>query len=473
MNPRVSKVGRSFKGLNSYLSHDKDKAQTSDRLGEVWLFNLPISATGDGVSDSERAANIMAFTAKNWESIQKIHHQNLLEAGQVKGAYCRPPRPPEKPVYSYSLRFHPDDKDKVTPALLEEAINGSREAVGMSDLQAIAYEHTDFEVTDEFPEHPSHVHVVINRIDPLTGLSRSYSKDQYKLSRFAEEFGAKHGLKPVEQRIENNARRAQGEIVYDKSLPRSDYERFKAYRGKDEIRIRKERLTQQDADLTQLNSRLSARRSVFEKQLDDSFSSSKAYFEQQLSEAERTIKLDHLGAVFKVFTRLKQRFTGELKRERLRKSKLEHSLKQIENQKLIQRREFEKACAEEMIKLKAVHTAQRERDEEYFKYRRTRRRTETAGEAGRKSFNAKRVAKSTPQPWLKAQILREQKAASNIEALQDIQMGLPQNTNEKLTGDDIDRELKKWSRKEGRGANKTEGRKRNRTRSQKRTQKPV
>ena len=305
MNPRVSKTGRSFVGAVQYYSHDKNQANTSDRLGKVWLFNLPLTASGDGVADSERAAKIMAFTATNWEDIQRLHHENRLMAGETDKPYRRPPRPPEKPVYSFALRFHPDDKDKVTPALLEEAVRGSLEAVGMSDLQAIAFEHTDFEVTDEYPEHGSHVHVVVNRIDPVTGFSRSYSRDQYKLSRFAEEFGAKHGLKPVEQRIENNARRTKGELVYDKSLSRADYERFKHYRKKTVQTIRKERAQQQLADERDLQGRHSAKRRAFELDLNQSYAASESYFKEELAETQRSITLDHMGAVFKVFTRLK------------------------------------------------------------------------------------------------------------------------------------------------------------------------
>ena len=128
MNPRVSKAGWSSKGLATHLSHDVAHAATSDRLGFVMFFNLPIQETGDSVRDAERAVNVMAFTAMNWEMLQPVHHEATDRFGKP---YRKLSRVPDKPVYSFSLRFHPSDLEKFTPELLKAAARGALETLGL------------------------------------------------------------------------------------------------------------------------------------------------------------------------------------------------------------------------------------------------------------------------------------------------------------------------------------------------------
>lgn len=140
MIPRVAKPGSSFKGLIAYMSHDPDKARSSDRLGFVDLVNLDLVPSTDRLRDIERAGAIMAWTATHQIEIAELHHQRTSPGTPFK----RPKQPTAKPVYSLSLRFVPEDAHLVTDALLRRAADGALKTLGMDKCQAIVLQHHDF-----------------------------------------------------------------------------------------------------------------------------------------------------------------------------------------------------------------------------------------------------------------------------------------------------------------------------------------
>lgn len=79
--------------------------------------------------------------------------------------------------------------------------------LGLTEHETLFVGHND-------EPHP-HIHVIVNRVHPETGIAAKLSKDQLKLSAWAEEFEKRHGEILCEQRVENNARRRQGEFVKD------------------------------------------------------------------------------------------------------------------------------------------------------------------------------------------------------------------------------------------------------------------
>lgn len=467
MNPRFSNPGRSFKWAHFYMSHDK-QASTSERLGFVEFCNLPIEETGDGPADSERAGKIMSFTHIHWEDIQRAHF-DATNTDPAK-SYRRPPRPPEKPVLTFSLRFHPSDADKITPELLKDAARRSLEAIGMADLQAVIYEHTDFEKTPEYPQHPSHLHVVVNKIDPVTGKTRSTSKNYLRMSRFCQEFAREHGLMKVEQREVNNARRDKGEIVYYQGLSRTEYERFRSYRSKTQVTVERERKAQQESDRKDLQDRHVTKRREFDKRMQQAYGQSRQDVIDQINLTRRTITLDHMSGVFQVFTRLKQRFTGELKRELATLTNLRRTLGAIDERMASDQKSLDDKLRSEVAKLHARHAAELTRDADYFEWQRRRRKTETAGEAGSKSFNVKSRPESTeePKPWLKAHLLRMHKAARQdgrddaaIRMAKEFGFETPAAERPADAPKTPEESLRKlYTRKDGRGAKRQQGRKR-------------
>ena len=141
MVPRVAKAGRSFKGAALYYLHDKG-AKTTERVAFVETANLPPT------NDPDIAIEHMVDTAQNAAALKK--------AAGIKGG-----RPLEKPVYAFSVAWHPSE----TPSKAEQ-LEAAQEAVkrlGLANHQAVFIGHTD-------TDHP-HVHVLVNRVCPETGVS--------------------------------------------------------------------------------------------------------------------------------------------------------------------------------------------------------------------------------------------------------------------------------------------------------------
>ena len=157
MVPRTSRQGRSFTGAWKYYAHDKRTAQgqevrTRERVGFVHTENL------GGIEDDCAAIGLMIDTAK-------------------RSTRCK------APVYAFSLGWHPEE----TPSR-EEMIEAGREALAVlkiQDHQALMISHTD-------TAHP-HVHVIVNRIHPETGVAAVLSYDQPKLQAWALEYERAHG----------------------------------------------------------------------------------------------------------------------------------------------------------------------------------------------------------------------------------------------------------------------------------------
>ena len=133
MVPRVSRSGHSFTGAWRYYAHDKrteeqreagQAVRSRERVAFIHTENL------SGIEDDRAAVGLMIDTAK-------------------QSRRC------EKPVYAFSLAWHPDEEapDK---AHMIEAGREALKALGMQEHQALMIAHTD-------TAHP-HVHVIVNRV---------------------------------------------------------------------------------------------------------------------------------------------------------------------------------------------------------------------------------------------------------------------------------------------------------------------
>ena len=161
MVPRTSRTGRGFKGAWAYYAHDKrtpeQKAQaevvrTRERVGFIHTENL------GGIENDRAAIGLMIDTAR-------------------QSYRC------EKPVYAFSLSWHPEE----TPSQ-QQMIFAGRDALkvlGMQEHQAVMISHTD-------TAHP-HVHVIVNRVHPETGKAINVYKDYEKLSAWALAYEREQG----------------------------------------------------------------------------------------------------------------------------------------------------------------------------------------------------------------------------------------------------------------------------------------
>lgn len=196
MVPRVAKSGASFKGAALYYLHDK-QANTNERVAFTETVNLP-------TNDPDRAVAHMIDTAAHADDLKR-------EAGLKAG------RKLQKPVYAYSLAWHPTE----APTMAEQiaAAKQTLAVLGLSDRQALIVSHTD-------REHP-HVHVIVNRVCPQTGRAAVTSKDRLKLSQWAEAYEKVHGRVFCDTRVENNAARARGQWRKGEYISRKDYYAWK------------------------------------------------------------------------------------------------------------------------------------------------------------------------------------------------------------------------------------------------------
>jgi hypothetical protein len=183
MIPREAGRGQSFKGAGAYYLHDKD-ALTSERVEFTHTENVP-------TQDPEKALKWMAWTA--------IHAEDLKRESGAKTTG----RPCVKPVFTFSLSWHPEQEPKKW-----EMIGAGRRALialGLQDHETVMVAHND---TDH-----SHLHLIVNVVDPETGKANRVAFSKKKLSAWAEEYEREHGKIYCDRRVENNQKRAQGETV--------------------------------------------------------------------------------------------------------------------------------------------------------------------------------------------------------------------------------------------------------------------
>ena len=127
MVPTIAKLGSSFKGAHAYYAHDKfdaegkPRAQTRDRVTWTHTENLP-------TNNLDTAWKVMAFTANDGARLKR-------EAGVRPGG-----RKQEKPVFHFSLSWHPGQKPDRDHML--EAAKAAIAFLGLSEHQTMIYART-------------------------------------------------------------------------------------------------------------------------------------------------------------------------------------------------------------------------------------------------------------------------------------------------------------------------------------------
>ncbi|MEH6575656.1 MAG: relaxase/mobilization nuclease domain-containing protein [Amphritea sp.] len=203
----INKVtkGRSFVGAARYYLADKrehgEAIRTTDKRVEfTHTCNIP-------TQDGWKAAKWMAHTAE---------HQNEIKqaaGGSAKG------RKGKYPVYTYALSWHPEQNPT-----RDEMIAAGEASLKANDLdqgyEVLMVAHND--------EPHAHLHVIVNRVHPETGISAPLSKDFYNLSKWAEQYEMEQGKVYCEERVKNNKRRRNKEWVKDSaSLSKADFYRWR------------------------------------------------------------------------------------------------------------------------------------------------------------------------------------------------------------------------------------------------------
>jgi len=150
----VSSSGRSFRALAAYLATGRT-GEEQDRVAWSAGRNLP-------TDDPELAAKFMRATAAQNDRV-------------------------EKPVYHIALSFDPTDP--VDRATMERVADRVLERLGLAEHQAVIVAHRD-------REH-AHVHILVNRVHPETGLAWERWKDQPLIQQVLREEERALGLREV------------------------------------------------------------------------------------------------------------------------------------------------------------------------------------------------------------------------------------------------------------------------------------
>lgn len=219
MIPTVTKKGTSFKGAAAYYLHDKN-AQTTSRIDFTQTQNLP-------TDDPELAWKMMAYTAMHQSEIKQA------SGGVSKG------RKLTQPVYAYSLAWHPTQEP--TRDQMIEAGLFTLKALGLDEHEAILVSHND-------ADH-KHIHLIVNRVHPETGVAAKLSNDRLKLSKWAEKYEREHGQIFCDNRVENNKRRKNEYIKYREALNKAEFYRWQ----REKVKQAHEKRQQDEKNLSQIH----------------------------------------------------------------------------------------------------------------------------------------------------------------------------------------------------------------------------
>jgi hypothetical protein len=182
--PKINNRGHSFKGVTAYLIHDKDRAETSERLAWSYTENLP-------TDDIEKAAKVMAYTAMNAEKLKEE------SGGSAVGR-----KPSAGEVWHSSLAWALGEDPSIDHQ--RETARDYIQKHGLSEHEYMIIGHND---TDHV-----HAHVVVNLVHPETGKTHDVGLDKRRAQEWAQEYEQEHGLH-CQARIDNAEKREQGEIT--------------------------------------------------------------------------------------------------------------------------------------------------------------------------------------------------------------------------------------------------------------------
>jgi hypothetical protein len=177
MIPKLQKRGASFKDATAYVLHDPDKADTAERVAWTMTANL---ATKD----------------PKWawhEMVETYWAQGALKAASGHDARGRKNT---HPVLHYTLSWA--ESDQPSPEEMKQAAFSSLKAIGLGEHEALIAAHDD--------KKHLHVHIVVNTVHPLTGMTAPLKFTKLDLSKWAEAYERERVIH-CEERIKNNAER--------------------------------------------------------------------------------------------------------------------------------------------------------------------------------------------------------------------------------------------------------------------------
>ena len=177
--------GSGFKGLASYVGHDAPSPDdpcptTSERVEWSAVRNLPVAE-----DDLAGGARMMASTVRDAPDLKR------LAGVSQRGRKCT------RPAMHIVMAWPPGER--LGREEEEAAVDSLLQTLGLGDHQTLIVRHSD--------TRHGHVHILVNRINPLDGRTASSSHDWRKASRWAEEYELRRGRIVCPQRVQNRLRR--------------------------------------------------------------------------------------------------------------------------------------------------------------------------------------------------------------------------------------------------------------------------
>ena len=191
---RIVSQGRSGAGLHRYLSQDRrldngEQPTTSERV--AWVQTL-----GSPSDDPELTIRIMQGVVADREILKR---RNGSPAGGRK----------LKTGYVHGLvSFAPAERPSIGEQ--HEAVSSWLKAVDLDEHLAIAYAHND--------GGARHIHLVVCKVHPYTGLAAGMSKSHQRLSTWARKWEEAHGGIRIKARARREAEREHFREAVDEEL---------------------------------------------------------------------------------------------------------------------------------------------------------------------------------------------------------------------------------------------------------------
>ncbi len=155
MLAKVAPPTKNFHALARYLVHGREGAPDGKRVAWIFAQNLP-------TEDPELAAKLMTATA------------------------ALSPRT-RRAVYHLMIAWAPDERPE--PALMQAIARETLVRAGLGDHEALVMGHGD-------RDH-AHLHMMVNRVNPNTGVAWRVSHDYARFDRIMRELAETHGFRAV------------------------------------------------------------------------------------------------------------------------------------------------------------------------------------------------------------------------------------------------------------------------------------
>lgn len=180
MVPKIARPGKDFIDIHRYLFFDPETGRKSDRVDFTATRNIP-------TPDTETACLEMLKTALDQRKI-KIAAGTDLRGRKLKTFFSHL-------ILSWHRRDDPSQEDMLKAA--DETIK----MLKAQDYQVFIVAHND--------KTHKHLHIIINRVHPVTGKALHFSHSKRKLSLWAEGYEKRQGQIRCPARVRNNRKRRE------------------------------------------------------------------------------------------------------------------------------------------------------------------------------------------------------------------------------------------------------------------------